>query len=558
MAQAGGVACLGRAGARSTSTGDLLGSYARDGEPTGQIEYLGRDVLRHGLVALRLEDARDERADALHLRLFHSARRDGGSADADPRGDAGLLGVVGNRVFVHGDSDGIERLLGLLSGEIHRPNIHQHEVVVGPARDDAKTRLRKRCGERARVHADLLRVGLELGRRGLLQHDRLRGDHVHERAALNVGEDRAVDRLRELRVREDHAAAWTAEGLVRRRRHDLRVADRSRVLPRRDETGEVRHVHEEQRLDRVGDLPQPREIEDARIRRRAGDDELRAVLLRDPLELVVIQHLVVLANSVRGEVVELAREVHRRAVRQVTALMEGETQHRVSRFEDRGVRGHVRLRAGMRLDVGVRRAKERFCTLDRERLGAVAPLAPAVVAAAGVALRVLVRENAARGLHDRRARVVLRGDELDLLDLPAPLVFDRAVDLGINAFETAHKTPLFMPCVRSATTGSVFSSFAICWRRRSCRPLWTFAPRYASTLLLASPSPITPSRSVSTLTSPGATPSRADHSFSTTPARTPAILFAATAGPMPEPQKKMPRSTSPRATASARGRTIKG
>jgi hypothetical protein len=68
---------------------------------------------------------------------------------------------------------------------------------------------------------------------------------VHERPALDIGEHRAVDRLRELRVGEDHPAARTAERLVRRRRHDLRVADGCRVLAGGDEARKVRHVHQE-------------------------------------------------------------------------------------------------------------------------------------------------------------------------------------------------------------------------------------------------------------------------------------------------------------------------
>src|SRR3989442_770014 len=101
-----------------------------------------------------------------------------------------------------------------------------------------------------------------------------------------------------------------------------------------------------------------REVEDARVRGRAGDDELRTILLRETLELVVVEHLVVLADSVRSEVVELAGEIHRRSVRQVTALVESEAEHRVAGLKDRRVGGHVRLCARMRLHVRVRRADD--------------------------------------------------------------------------------------------------------------------------------------------------------------------------------------------------------
>src|SRR5207302_7796633 len=120
-----------------------------------------------------------------------------------------------------------------------------------------------------------------------------------------------------------------------------------------------------------------------------------------------------------------------------TALVESEAEHGVSGLEDRRVRGHVRLRPRVRLHVRVRRTEERLRALDRERLGDVDPLAPAVVATAGIALRVLVREDTARRLHDGGARVVLGGDELDLLDLPAPLALDGVIDLGIHPLDKA-------------------------------------------------------------------------------------------------------------------------
>src|SRR5207247_7569024 len=97
--------------------------------------------------------------------------------------------------------------------------------------------------------------------------------------------------------------------------------------------------------------------------------------------------------------------------------------------------GLVRLAPRMRLHVRVRRAEKRLPAFDRERLRDVAPPAPAVIAPSGIALRVLVRQDAPGRFHDRGAGVVLGGDELDLFDLPAPLALDGAVDLGINALD---------------------------------------------------------------------------------------------------------------------------
>ena len=80
------------------------------------------------------------------------------------------------------------------------------------------------------------------------------------------------------------------------------------------------------------------------------------------------------------------------------------------------------VRAGVGLHVRVVGAEQRLGAIDRELLGDVDELAPAVVAAARVALGVLVvHRRADRGQHGR-ARVVLRGDEAQLRAFALQLV----------------------------------------------------------------------------------------------------------------------------------------
>ena len=97
------------------------------------------------------------------------------------------------------------------------------------------------------------------------------------------------------------------------------------------------------------------------------------------------------------------------------------------------VRGHVGLRAGVRLDVDVLCAREeRERTVLGEPLGDVHVLAAAVVALARQALGVLVRQPGALGLHDGGRDVVLAGDELDLVVLAAALADHRLPQLGVD------------------------------------------------------------------------------------------------------------------------------
>ena len=121
-----------------------------------------------------------------------------------------------------------------------------------------------------------------------------------------------------------------------------------------------------------------------------------------------------------GEVASLG-EVH--AEDGVAGLAEGE--------ED----GEVGVRAAVGLDVRVLRAEELLGPLARDVLDDVDVRTAAVVAFSGVALGVLVGEDAARreehGLRDD----VFGGDELDVVLLAFELAVTGRGDLGIIEFQ---------------------------------------------------------------------------------------------------------------------------
>jgi hypothetical protein len=87
----------------------------------------------------------------------------------------------------------------------------------------------------------------------------------------------------------------------------------------------------------------------------------------------------------------------------------------------------------MRLHVGVGGAEQLLRPLDRQLLGDVDEFAAAVVALAGIAFGVLVGQHRALRLEHARARVVLRGDQLDVVFLALPARRHRLRKLRIEA-----------------------------------------------------------------------------------------------------------------------------
>ncbi len=167
--------------------------------------------------------------------------------------------------------------------------------------------------------------------------------------------------------------------------------------------------------------------------------------------LVVVDVLGLSIDPVGDEVEQRSGEVDGRTVCEVTALVETHAQDGVPRLQHGEVRGHVRLRARVRLDVGVLGAEERLGPFDGETLDLVNDLAALVVAATRVALGILVREDRSDRLHHGDRGEVLRGDELDVGALPGDFPGDEVAEDRVDGFEGAgvnHR-------VRSCSGGSV-------------------------------------------------------------------------------------------------------
>ncbi|EAU64874.1 conserved hypothetical protein [Stigmatella aurantiaca DW4/3-1] len=528
----------------------------------------------------------DELTDDGHLRLLHSPRGDGRRAHPDARGRHRLLGIERNHVLVHGEARLAHHRLGVLAGDLLGAQVHQHQVVVRPAGAQAQPCPQERLRQRLGIGDDLPLVHLEFRGEGLLERHGLGGDDVHQRPALDAGEDLAVERLGELLTAQDEPAPRPPERLVRGGGDELRQGHGRRVNPRGHQAGDVRHVHHHRRAHAVGDLAELAEIERARVGARAHDDDLGLVLLGQARHLGEVDGLRVPGEPIVDHLVELAGEVEGRAVGEVAARVEVQGQEGVPRLHQGHVGGHVGLAAGVGLDVGGLGPEQIPGALDRQRLRHVDHLAPAVVALAGVALGVLVRQRGTHCLEHGGADEVLRGNQLDAFLLALRLLADDLGDLGIDLGQRAgifhgslgsrqvrrrltrrlpppdwnaglswdkhgetarHRNLLCAPSERqrSASASRIFCT------RFSCRPPSKGVARKASRMDRATPAPTTRCPRQSTLASLCARAMRASNSVEHRAARTPRCLLAAMLMPMPVPHTSTPSAYSPLATARA-------
>ena len=203
------------------------------------------------------------------------------------------------------------------------------------------------------------------------------------------------------------------------------------VLARGDEPRDVRHVHHEVRAHRVRDLAHFCKVDDAGVRARPGDDELGAALLRFLHHGVVVYPLALAVNAVEAGVEVLAGDGRLRPVGEVSPVAEIHAEYRVARLQKREVHRDVRLRAGVRLHIGMLRVEKAHRPFDCKLLYLVHVLAAAVIACVGIALGVFIRQMAAHRLHNGGADEVFGGDKLNMVPLARKLAHHGIINLSV-------------------------------------------------------------------------------------------------------------------------------
>ena len=201
--------------------------------------------------------------------------------------------------------------------------------------------------------------------------------------------------------------------------------------------------------DLIGDRTESGEVYRTCVRCVPAYYQLGAQLLRLPLYRVVVEHLSRFVQAVMHKVVEPAREVDRRAVRQMPTVVKRQTHHSVPRLEQREIRRHVGLGSAVRLDIHMLCPGEyALRPTDRERLRNVYVLRARVVTPTRIAFGILIGQDRPGGFQYGPRSVVLRRDQNH--------IFAQSPLLGINYrrdFWICIAQHFRVPSARSSTAG---------------------------------------------------------------------------------------------------------
>ena len=274
-----------------------------------------------GIGAIR-EPFGNEVCDLQHFFFLHAARCDGRCADADATGLEDWIGVEWDAVFVYCDAGPVENFLRFFAVQVFRAKIDQHEVVVGAAGNDSITVLADARGERFGIDHYLPLIFAKLRLERFMKANGFCSDNVHQWAALYPGENGGIDLLGEFLFAHNNAAPRPAQTLMCGGGDKMRVRDRTWMLAARNEPGDVRHVDEQKRADRIRNLAQTREIDNTRISRCAGGNHQRSDFFGLFLQRVVIDLLGLFADSVLRHCIKFAGEICWVTMGEMTAVRE--------------------------------------------------------------------------------------------------------------------------------------------------------------------------------------------------------------------------------------------
>jgi len=205
----------------------------------------------------------------------------------------------------------------------------------------------------------------------------------------------------------------------------------------RHKPGKMRHIDHEIGAYRIGNGAETGKVPMARISGAARDNQLGFMLLREPLDRLHVDQMIVRAHAIGDGLEPFARKIDRRTMGQMSARREIEPQKDIARLQQGQEYGLIRLAAGIWLHIGEFAVEQAADTLDCQRFGNIDELAAAIIAPARIAFGIFIRHDRALRFEHGVRDDIFRGDQFDFMLLTAELQLDRLGDFRIGIGETS-------------------------------------------------------------------------------------------------------------------------
>ena len=166
----------------------------------------------------------------------------------------------------------------------------------------------------------------------------------------------------------------------------------------RYQSRDMRHIHHQVCTHLIGDLPEFFKINHAGISAGSCHDQLRAALSGDSANLFIVDEAIVV-DSIRMNLKIFSGQIGGASMGQMPAVSQVHAHHLISRLQHSKKYGHIRLRAGMRLYIGICAAKDFFGTLYSQTLHFVHTSASAVIPFSRISFRIFIGQRASHSRH---------------------------------------------------------------------------------------------------------------------------------------------------------------
>ena len=284
-------------------------------------------------------------------------------------------------------------------------------MVVSTARNETEALCLQSFSKSLGIFNDIFRILSEVRLQSFAEGNSLSSNNVHQRAALQAGENRFIDFLCVfLIVGQNQTAARPTQGFMRSGSYNVSIGNRGRMQTCCNQTSNMCHINEQQSAVLMSNISNAFKINDTRICAGTGNNQLRLIFFRLSLDISIINHFGFLVYTVVNYVEIGTGNINRGSMAQMTALRQVHAHDGIARFQESKIHSHIGACTAMSLYISKISIEQLLSAFDSQGFNLVYIFAAAIITMSWVAFSVFIRQYAAHSLHNCRSNNVFRSD----------------------------------------------------------------------------------------------------------------------------------------------------